>query len=48
MRGPGCAAYGKGIELGANSTIVIDLLLLLGMVVAVVVTIHLSGWKLSK
>lgn len=44
----GCAAYGKGIELGANSTIVIDLLLLLGMVVAVVVTVHLSGWKLSK
>ena len=44
----GCAAFGKPIELGSNSTIFIDLLLLLGMVVAVVLTIHFSGWKLSK
>lgn len=44
----GCAAFGESIELGSNSTIFIDLCLLLCMVVAVVMTIHLSGWALSK
>jgi len=45
----GCAVYGRGIELGAGcGTIFIDLLLLLAMVVAVVLTVHFSGWQLSK
>ena len=40
---------GRGIELGVGCvTIFVDLLLLLGMVVAVVATVHLSGWQLSK
>jgi uncharacterized membrane protein YedE/YeeE len=48
LGGAGCAAFGHGIELGSDSSIFVDLLLLLGMVVAVVFTIHFSGWKLSK
>jgi len=40
---------GRGIELGVGCvTIFLDLLLLLGMVVALVAAIHWSGWKLSK
>jgi hypothetical protein len=39
----------QGIELGEGcTTIFVDLLLLLGMVLAVVTTVHFSGWKLSK
>jgi len=46
----GAAASGKGIPLASAgcTSIVVDLLLLLGMVLAVVVTIHCSGWALSK
>jgi len=45
----GIAATGKPIPLGAAcAPIVVDVLLLLGMVVAVVATVHISGWKLSK
>jgi len=44
----GCAVFGKGIEVGgACDTILIDVFLLLGMVVAVVLTIHISGWKMT-
>jgi len=39
----------SGIPLGAAcSSIIVDLLLLLGMVIAVVATVHFSGWALSK